>query len=233
MAYRWMSGAAVVAFVASAGLIYWTSSARQPRSAKPSSTDEVRALRAELAEMKQNTATSLLLARAANERALQPAAAPSPVAAEVDRPASAATPESAPTDAEDARRLEIEQAESLDRKFDAEPMDRAWAAPAAQEARRALQLEISGDTSLQRVECRTTWCRIETSHADVDAFKSFANKSLLNREKQLWNGGISATIRDESEAGVVAVTFITREGHAMPLPDGVEATPIDLHAAAR
>lgn len=231
MSKLWMGGTIVSLFAIFAAFVYWKGGARDPRPARPGSNEELAAMRAELDALKRNSATSLLLARTAGEREPQLGAAASAA------PATSPVPEapkrrSQQEEDEEARRLELARAESLDRQFEAEPVDRSWAPLASQEARRALQTEVDGSTSVNHVDCRSTWCRIETVHHDVEAFKAFANKSLLSRERQLWNGGVSATIRDDSDGSVTAVTFITREGHAMPLPEGEESTTVDLHAAA-
>lgn len=221
MVYRSIGGVAIALFVVGAGLIYWKG--RPEAQSKPtnhSSTADIAALRAEVSELKRNSAASLVFAaHAAQDRALDQN---TPVgSAREPSPLPPAKEESELEKAEAARRSELEMAESLDRKFAAEPVDREWSAGAADEARRALLSEIAGDTSLRRVECRATWCRFETYHESVEAFKTFSQKSLLDRERQLWNGGFSSSVRDESESGVTAVTFFTREGHDMPLPDGV------------
>jgi len=218
-----ISGGAIALLVLVAGLIYSKSSEHHqgPTARKSSAADEIEALRAELNEVKRNTAAGLMLARAANERS----PGPSPGSAASAAPAVSPTPERSEEEkAADARRAELELAESLDRKFATEQIDRDWAGPAAEEAKRALTSQIDGDSSVRRVECRATWCRIETFHATIDAFRGFAKEALLGRQRQLWNGAITATVRDESESGVTAVTFISREGHPMPLPDGVEPT---------
>lgn len=224
MAQRWIGGAAIALFVAIAGVTYWKSNARQPVSAAANRSDEVAALRAEVTELKRNSAAGLLLAaRAADER--------SPVLAGANRalaPAEPAPPAAAPaTEPEDPaaeRRAEMAMAENLDRKFAAEPVDRAWAGSASDEAKRALLSEIAADTSLQKVDCRTNWCRIETVHDSVQAFIAFTQKSLLSRDRKLWNGAFSSNIREESESGVIGVTFFSREGQPLPLPDGAEPT---------
>jgi len=227
MTYRMMTGGALVSFVVIAGLIYSRSNAPHPGATAPQSSapGEIAALRAELNELKRNSAASLLLARAANERAAMSGAVAKPENAPAAAPSAAASAE--PTDEERAaaeRRAELELAQSLDRKFAAEPVDRQWAGQAAEEAKRALVSQIDSDSSVRGVECRSTWCRIETFHASLDAFKGFTKESLLGRQRQLWNGAISSTVREDSDSGVTAVTFISREGHPMPLPDGVEPT---------
>jgi len=219
-----MSGGAVALFVALAGVIYWKggASARGPVDAQPNASEQIEALRSELNEVKRNSAVSLVLAQAASQRSPTPIAS-SQVAPVASAPAPTAPEQTEEDKAEAARRVEIEQAESLDRKFAAEPIDNEWASRASEDATRALVSEVSGDTSIKRVDCRSTWCRIETFHNSLDSYRAFTQKSLLGHQRQLWDGDVTATVRDESESGVTAVTFITREGHHMPMPDGVQA----------
>jgi len=230
MAYRMIIGGAMALLVVVAGVTYSKGRQHHPTTVAPKSSaaNELEALRTELNEVKRNSAASLLLARAAHERSL--AAEPLPGSAPSTVPPSPTPPQQTEEEkARDARRAELELAESLDRKFATEQVDRDWAGQAAEEAKRALTSQIDGGSSVRRVECRSTWCRIETFHADLAAFRGFARESLLGRERQLWNGAISATVRDESESGVTAVTFISREGHPMPLPDGVTPATVPAH----
>src|SRR5688500_11937930 len=218
MSKLWMAATVVSLFVIFGVFVYAKGGARRAPADEPNSNEELAALRAELAALKRNSATSLLLTRADGAREPQPAVAPE---ARADSLAPAAPkPRSQQEQDEETRRLELARAENLDRQFEAEPVDRSWGPLASQEARRALETEVGGETAINHVDCRATWCRIETLHSDVDSFRAFARKSLLSRERKLWNGGVSATIRDESDDGVTAVTFITREGHVMPLPEG-------------
>jgi len=224
-----MSAGAVGLFVALAGVIYWKggASAHSPVHPQSNASEEIEALRSELNEVKRNSAASLVLAQAASRRSLIPvasaqvapvASAPAPTAKEQEQQ------QTEEGQAEAARRVELEQAESLDRKFAAEPIDSEWASRASEDAKRALLSEVSGDTSVKRVDCRSTWCRIETFHNSLDSYRAFTQESLLGHQRQLWNADVTVTVRDESDSGVTAVTFITREGHHMPMPDGVQAT---------
>lgn len=230
MTKLWMGGTVATLLVIFVAFAYLKDSERHARPEKADSKEELAALSAEVAALKRNSTARLLLAGVANERGQQPAVASA--APDAPPPSTEPKPKSQQEQDEENRRLELARAESLDRKFEAEPADRTWAPLAAQEARQALQNEIGADTSVSHVDCRATWCRIETVHSDVESFKKFANKSLLSRERKLWNGGVAATIRDDSNGSVTAVTFITREGHPMPLPDGEESTAVDMQKAA-
>jgi hypothetical protein len=235
MTKLWMAATVGSLFVIFGVFAYFKGGPRHASPDKPGSSEELAALRAELADLKRTSATHLLFSRVAGEHEPQltaPSAASAASAATLPAPETPKRQSQQEQD-EETRRLELARAESLDRQFEAEAPDRAWAPLAEQEARRALQTEVGSDTSVNHIDCRATWCRIETVHRDVESFKAFADKSLLSRQRQLWNGGVNATIRDDSAGSVVAVTFITREGHAMPLPEGEESAVVDLGSAAR
>lgn len=230
MTKLWMGGTVATLVVIFVGFVYFKGGERPSRPDKPGSNKELAELSAEVAALKRNSAARLFLTGVANASEQQAAVASA--APDAPPPSTEPKAKSQQEQDEENRRLELARAESLDRKFEAEPADRTWAPLAAQEARQALQAEIAADTSVSHVDCRATWCRIETVHSDVDSFKKFAGKSLLSRERKLWNGGVAATIRDDSNGSVTAVTFITREGHDMPLPDGEESAAVDMQKAA-
>jgi hypothetical protein len=99
----------------------------------------------------------------------------------------------------------------LEHEFRAEARDPKWSDQGTAEATRALAHDLPGGTKLGKVECRFTMCRVESSHAGVDAFQAFVSSSLLSRGRQLWNAGFSSYVVDQSPSGVTALTFIARE----------------------
>ena len=100
----------------------------------------------------------------------------------------------------------------LEDDFRAEGRDPGWSDQGTTEATRALSRDLPGGTKLGKVECRFTMCRVESSHTSVDAFQTFVRSGLLSHDRQLWNGGFSAYVVDQSPSGVSALTFIERGG---------------------
>lgn len=194
-------------------LAYWKTSARPAPLAHDSTRGEVASLRAELASLKANSAAALLLAQQSaqlEQQKSEKTAAP------------AADKEPAPSQASAATEAPLTQAEVavfLDNTFDAEPLDPAWGQTATLEATRALSAGIPDGTTVRGVQCRTTLCRVETSHKNLDDFRAFATGSLLGRERRIWNGGVSTQVREESATGVTAVTYIAKEGQSVPVPE--------------
>lgn len=198
------------------GLAYWKTSVRAVPPAADSARGELASLRAELASLKANSAAALLLAQQSAQLAQhkgEKPAAPAPTAQGED------TAPSPPAEATEAPLTQAEVAVYLDNTFDAEPVDPAWGKAATQEATRALSSGIPSGTKVKGVQCRTSLCRVETSHTSVDDFRAFATGSLLGRDRHIWNGGVSTQVREESATGVTAVTYIAKEGQSVPVPE--------------
>jgi hypothetical protein len=98
----------------------------------------------------------------------------------------------------------------LEDDFRSEHRDPKWSDQGTNEAVRALSRDLPQGTKLGKVECRLTMCRVESSHVSVDAFQAFVRSGLLSHDRQLWNGGFSSYVVDQSSSGVSALTFIER-----------------------
>ena len=121
--------------------------------------------------------------------------------------------------AEDSALTEADVVAGVDSTFDAEAADASWSSSATIEAEAALEAGLPSGSRLGKVECRSSLCRAETFHANVDEFQSFVSESFLGRERASWNGGFYAAIIDQSEDVVSAVSYIAKEGHSVPLPE--------------
>jgi hypothetical protein len=107
---------------------------------------------------------------------------------------------------------------SVHTTFDAEPNDATWSSDAKEKAEEAMSAGLPEGSTLERVECRTSLCKVETFHEDLGGFKSFVDSAFLGRERQIWNGGFYTAVVDHSDQGVVAVSYIAKEGQDVPLP---------------
>jgi hypothetical protein len=116
---------------------------------------------------------------------------------------------------------ETEYEAQLEVKFQAETRDPQWSREASTEARRALSTDLPIGSALETVDCRANLCRVESSHASVEAFRTFVEAALMSRGKKLWNAGFSAQVVAQSASGIKAVTFIAREGQAVPVADTI------------
>ena len=105
----------------------------------------------------------------------------------------------------------------LDARFAGEPAT-AWGDGAQTRARQVLGRLVTPGSTLGRVACRATLCRIEASHRDLEAYNSFAMAVIRSRRKDgLWNGWVTSRVRTRSAASVSTATFLAREG--LPRPD--------------
>ena len=210
----------VPAGAALCGFVYWMV-AGAAKQRPPVTPDEIATLRSELRSLRTEQGRLVLLATQAASRQLPPGmlepgdrTPPAGSAESSDR-----TPEKKTAPAQEDDAIDVEAAIFLDKRFDAERSDPGWSQTATREATRALSSTLPPGTTLQRVECRTDLCRVESNHTNMDAFQAYTKACLLSRQRQIWNGGFSAMVRSESASGVTAVTYIAREGQAVPVPD--------------
>jgi hypothetical protein len=104
----------------------------------------------------------------------------------------------------------------LDARFAGEPAT-AWGENAQTRARQVLGRLATPGSALGSVACRSTLCRIEASHRDLEAYQTFAMAVIRSRRKDgLWNGWVTSRVRTRSPSSVVTVTFLTREGLFRP-----------------
>jgi hypothetical protein len=137
-----------------------------------------------------------------------PAAAPAPA---VDEPHHKEEP-----------RLALQPAklrERLDSTFHAEPFDSGWAGGAQRLAAERLRETLPEGSEVRSVECRSSLCRIETSHTDGPHYQEFVRKAFLNPDTKLWNGGLFSTRLDDAsqaEGRTVVVAYLARDGQGIP-----------------
>jgi hypothetical protein len=214
-------GVAMTALVAVALFAYSRRDGDARREPARVRDQELAELRQEIEILKRNNNTASELGRALRNGALGRAAAiPSPSAEAA--PQAPAEP-SFEGQEKPPELTEEEIAVQLDNHFETESRDPAWADQATHEATRAFTEDIPAGSRVTKVECRKSLCRVDTEHDDVDAFRAFADASLLSRGRKIWNGGFSSMVRSQSESGVTAVTYIAKEGQAVPAPEPIAA----------
>jgi len=189
---------------------------RQPKPALDEASEDredVRRLEAKIARLEAASAwQGSVLANKVREAASAPPAVDAAVSSSDNGGAAPPRTVRPPTEAEFVAQLET--------KFQAEVRDPAWSEQAIATATRALANDLLPSGSrVESVDCRRNLCRVESSHDNMAAFKSFVESSLLSRQKKLWNGAFSAEVIAQSESGVQALTFITREGEPLPAGD--------------
>jgi hypothetical protein len=219
---RTLISGSVVAVLA-AGLV-WSLRSGDPaapvRSDDGATRRELAQLRSELSDLRVR---NLGVARAAFDPAA-PATAPASATSDRKTPSEPAAAEESRDAAGTRQRMPgpVELVAQLDSKFAAEDVDPAWSHSAARQADEALASTIPAGSTLGRVECHASLCRVESFHTSRDAYRSFVDTSFVSRDTKLWNAASTSIILDASDAGVKAVSFIAREGKAIPAMEPID-----------
>jgi hypothetical protein len=108
--------------------------------------------------------------------------------------------------------------DAVDAKFVADRFDPGWSRDATAKAREDTLAALPAGSRLVGVECRTSMCRVEATHRDMDAYREFMHAGL-DAPKQVWDGPRMVTIlRTEADGEIVSVAFLGRRG-AGPIVD--------------
>jgi hypothetical protein len=148
-----------------------------------------------------------------------PAAAPPLAANAAPAPSSSgeAPPKRRPTPGEVRDACEV--------SFVSQNVDSGWAVSARRTAEQRIRERLPAGSSLRAVDCRTSFCRIETSHPDSAGYADFVQSTLMDPRACPWNGALfSAPLSDPDpnapqKGPVVAVSFLAREGYDLPTPN--------------
>jgi hypothetical protein len=142
--------------------------------------------------------------------------APTIEATAVAEPAAAAPTPPPPPAPEPA-----EVRDHIDQLFYAEAVDAAWNQEATWKLEKAVPALLPPGSVMRRVECRSSMCRIESSHANIDQFGIFVRNAFMNNDTRISESGFFAGILSEPAPGqpVVTVAYMARKGHAMPSPE--------------
>jgi hypothetical protein len=108
-------------------------------------------------------------------------------------------------------------------RFVGESFDRAWSTDATTTLREQVVPHLPADAALVDLECRTTVCKLTTSHHDVGAYRAFLQSSLFAPEFK-WGGPMTGGIvRTDPNGEVVTVAYLTRPGAKPPTVGQEEA----------
>jgi hypothetical protein len=174
--------------------------------------EEIESLRSELADVKrQSLLNGGLLALGESTRLSRV-----PLAAPTDTPVATqpAAPQSSVDEEKEKAEAQASEAKIMDeasQRFRAEAIDAEWSATAPGVVRSAIASNIPAGSQLVNVECRSTSCRIEASHRDLDGFQKFVDTSFMSREKKLWSAGFLSAVTEQTGASVSSVTYYWRE----------------------
>ena len=106
--------------------------------------------------------------------------------------------------------------------FQGEPRDATWADGAQRLAAQRLQAVLPTGSEVRAVECRTSMCRLETSHPDRSRYEAFMRSAFLGGAPALWNAPeFSAPLAslDAAHEPLLIVSYLAREGRALPAVD--------------
>lgn len=117
--------------------------------------------------------------------------------------------------------------ERISASFDVERIDSAWNGAERARLEKALPALLPQGSQLRRVECRSTMCRIESSHTGLPQFGNFVQRAFVSGDDRVAESGFFAGPLGEPEPGqpVITVTYLARKGHALPMPERLAATP--------
>lgn len=109
--------------------------------------------------------------------------------------------------------------------FDQEHTDPSWASNADTLARERLRATLPPGSDVRSIDCRTSMCRIETSHRAIDDYQKAMHDAFMEPTKRPWNGGIFSSLVSEQPSYLVAVTFLARDGRSISNPLSMDIAP--------
>ena len=111
--------------------------------------------------------------------------------------------------------------------FEAERVDTAWNSGELARLEKAIPALLPPGSQIRRVECHSTMCRIESSHAGLDQFGDFVQRAFMSGAGRVNQSGFFAGLLADPQPGqpLVTVAYLARQGHALPMPDRLAATP--------
>jgi hypothetical protein len=183
---------------------------------------ELQRLRAQVRQLEGSIASSDRLARAAQLTAqaaqavvrqrVEALPAP-PQGSESGNPGT--QDESLPTEAPSPSPPEPspqEVVEQMDGRFYDEKLDPDWSREALPRAEQ-FSGRLPEGVRVVSLQCRSSMCRLETSHPNLESFQGFIQQTVMRGEHN-WNGPIMAALQgDPKQPGEVkAVVYLAREG---------------------
>jgi hypothetical protein len=106
--------------------------------------------------------------------------------------------------------------------FKSERVDTSWDGVELARLEKALPALLPAGSQINRVECRATMCRIESTHPSIDRFADFARAAFM-MENRVNEGPFFASVTAPPVAGqpVTTVAYIARKGHILPMPERI------------
>jgi hypothetical protein len=113
---------------------------------------------------------------------------------------------------------------ALESAFAEEAADPGWSSEAERTVQQKLLRVTPRASDVRSIECRSSMCRIETTHRDAGDYERFVLSAFKDPESQVWNGNaFSTSLRLDDRGGVVSVSYLAREGEVLLSLDAAES----------
>ena len=104
--------------------------------------------------------------------------------------------------------------------FVAERPDPAWTEAANRLADARLGAALPASSALRSVECRSSLCRIETVHPDMEHYQRFFQRAFVDQDTRAWNGAVTtAELTEAGDGSVHVISYLAREGSPLLASD--------------
>lgn len=113
-----------------------------------------------------------------------------------------------------------EARDQLGERFYSEGVDSAWTQETTRQLERTLPALLPAGSAMRRVECRSTMCRVESTHPGLDEFGVFVRSAFVG-DTRVSDGGFFAGLLSDPQPGqpVTTVAYVARKGHSLPMPE--------------
>ena len=102
----------------------------------------------------------------------------------------------------------------VEKSFERDSYDPAWALQARRDVESRLSSIVNNGTLVERIDCRSTMCRVALTHHDEATMSAFREAVLSLR----WPGGIAFQPEEPTPNGsVVSTLMVMREGIGAPI----------------
>lgn len=191
------------------------SSAQRVRAGDDVNTRGLEQLKSSVTDLQKEVALSRMLLASRPEPARGDEVRAGATAAAAEKPTTPVPPKKELT--------EVEVIAQFDAVFKQQDTDAAWSRSATSTGSRVLSGHLTPGSRLTSGECRRDLCRFETRHPRLEDYQQFLKDGLLSRDSGLWSAGAVSYVVEQGAAGVVAITFIAKEGQSMPeIPGAAE-----------
>ena len=109
----------------------------------------------------------------------------------------------------------------MDAAFFREAADREWSAGTRNTIEKKASAMLPEGASIDSVECRSSFCRVEMTYKDLTDFRNFTQNAYVHGT-HIWSGPtLTVLVSDAQGKGPpVSIAYLAREGHELPdLPE--------------